>query len=817
MSKKLSIIFVTIIIVFLFLFSFNLYSISLKDHNLIIITLDTTRADYIGYYNHDKVDLTPNINRIARQGVSFKNCYTPVPLTLPAHCSLFTGRYPLAHGVRTNTSYSLPEDELTLAEIFKKQGYVTHAVVSAYVVASKFGLSQGFAVYDDALDSSNLINSFSSEIKARAVYNKFKLWFDKNHRKKFFSWVHFFDPHQPYEPPDPYSTKFSGDLYAGEVAYMDEYVGKIISDLKEKGIYEKTLVVIFGDHGEDLGEHQEYGHGTFCYNSSLEVPLIFSKNLGFRKGSFVNINISLVDVMPSLLELFGFKSNKTIQGQSFLNLKNNDSGKNSRLLYFESLYPNEEMGWAPVIGLIEDNFKYIHLPKSELYDLSADRGEKNNLFYKKYNISQRLNKKLEKFISDHSEEKAAFKKKLSSEDIKHLTSLGYISSFKKSKGLIDPKRGIAFQGHLRRVKQLIVDEQVDQAEKTLMKSVSDEPDIRTPAIYDLFVEIYMKKKDKARLIEIQQKGIKEFPHNNQLKINLANSYFNFTNFKAATRLCQDILNIDPTYSRAFILLGKINLNQNLFSEAKRNFKQAIQSEPRNYALKKMYSELLIKTGAIPEAVNSLKKIGHNKHLLDNPFDHPILVKVAARLISLKELTSAEAILNKIMEMDSKNPDALTEMAGLEIKRGNLEKASDLYDRAQGIDPESAGIHCHQGILNLIFFQKTKNRNYLDKARDKFNTSIDKNPYYAPAVNGRASVNLFSNRIEEAIEDWKKTIKIQPDFIDAYFNLGIAFIRLRQGGKALKYLNILNTRYLNRLPRSQQNRLARLIDEAKKAE
>jgi tetratricopeptide (TPR) repeat protein len=228
----------------------------------------------------------------------------------------------------------------------------------------------------------------------------------------------------------------------------------------------------------------------------------------------------------------------------------------------------------------------------------------------------------------------------------------------------------------------------------------------------------------------------------------------------------------------------------------------------------MYSELLIISGERTEAVNTLKSIGRDNQLLDNPDDYPIMLKIAARLITLNEVASARMILERIREKHPDNADALAELAGLEIKNGNLKKAADLYDRALELDSGSAKIHCDRGILNLILFQKTRNQKYLEQALEKFNTAIEKDPYYAPAVNGRASVKLFSNRISEAIKDWKKTIEIQPDFINAYFNLAITFIRLNQRDEALKYLNILSEKYFNRLRKPQKDQLLRLIKDAK---
>jgi arylsulfatase A-like enzyme/Tfp pilus assembly protein PilF len=813
MKRRVSVLFIVFIFIFSPWASSYLISGQFEDFNLIIITLDTTRADYIGFYNHLKSELTPHIDRVAREGIGLRNCYTSVPQTLPSHCSLFTGKYPIAHGVRNNASCVLPDEELTLAEIFRKNGYITYAVVSSYVLVSKFGLSQGFDSYDDALDSNQAINSFGSEIPADRVYRKFSLWLDKHCDRKFFSWVHFFDPHQPYAPPAPYDKQYGGDLYAGEVAYVDHFVGKIIDDLKKKGIYDKTLVVIFGDHGEDLGEHQEFGHATFCYNQTIQVPLIFSKNPGFRTNGPALPPLDLVDVMPVILELYGFDAPGSIQGLSLKEINAMDTASEKRLIYFESMYPLEEMGWAPVIGIIEGRYKYIRLPKAELYDLETDKDELVNMYYKKYNISQDLDRKLKAFIDSHARENKAYHKKLSADDIKHLSTLGYISSFKKTNKMIDPKRGIAFRSQLRTVKQLINDNHLDQAETELANSQKAEPDIRTPIIYDLYEEIYKLKKDPEKLVEKQQESVREFPANNQLKIKLANTYFNLQDFKNAKKLCLDIIEIDPTFSRAFILLAKIELNVGRFAEAKKKFNEAILLEPHNYALKKMVAEFLSRIGQTHEALEILKQIAGNSELLANRFDHPILVKTAAQLVSMGDIALAERVINTILRTDPRNIEALNELAGIYVRRGNPDKAAGLYEKALSIDPNSALTASNRGILNLVLFQKSRDPKLLAEALDCFNSAIEKDPYFAPAVNGRASAKMFMNRVDDAIADWKATLEIDPDFINAYFNLGIVLIRKREKSEALKYLNILHDKYFDRLPKSQQDQLQRLIDEA----
>jgi len=245
--------------------------------NVLIITLDTTRADHIGAYGCKSAQ-TPNIDRLAGEGTIFRNCYALIPMTLPSHCTLFTGRYPMAHNVRNNAKYFLNNSEFTLAEALHAKKYQTYAVIAAFVLLSKFGLQQGFDIYDDILNPHELAHNFKSEIPAQEVYEKFSGWLAKNSSQNFFAWVHFYDAHDPYNPPAAFAKRFANNplgRYDGEIAYVDMYVGKIIDDLRDRGLLEKTLLLIVGDHGEAFGEHQEHGHAIFCYEENLKVPLIF--------------------------------------------------------------------------------------------------------------------------------------------------------------------------------------------------------------------------------------------------------------------------------------------------------------------------------------------------------------------------------------------------------------------------------------------------------------------------------------------------------------------------------------------------------------
>jgi len=504
-----------------------------SDINVLLITLDTTRADFIGIYGHRDIK-TPNIDRLGKKGVMFQNCYTPVPITLPAHCSIFTGKYPVGHNVRINGKYRLAKDEATLTWILKKKGYHTYACIASYVLMAKFGLNQGFDIYDDFLGGDKMHVNFKSEIPANFVYQKFKQWFQKNYTKKFFSWIHFFDPHKPYRPPAEYIKKGSEKdklkRYAGEIEFVDKYVGKIINDLKSAGVMNKTMVVIAGDHGEAFGEHQEYGHAIFCYEESLKVPLIFYNERIFGNHLIKN-RVSLVDIMPTILDLLNMEIPAEVQGNSFVPMLHGDESESLRTFYFESMYGKEEMNWAPLTGIVADNYKYISLPQSELYNLKLDRYEKNNILKKEFKTAKEYDKKLRELILKYSNTASAEKsrRKLSGTDIQQLKSLGYISAFSsnnKGSAPIDPKQGILFDNKLKAIAEQIEEGgKLEPIEKELKELTSEKSRIRNPIAFTLLYKIYLQKKNLTSALKTLDEGLKIYPDYVQFRFFLANHFF----------------------------------------------------------------------------------------------------------------------------------------------------------------------------------------------------------------------------------------------------------------------------------------------------
>jgi len=404
--------------------------------NVVIVTFDTTRADHIGAYGYDGAS-TPNIDRLAREGTLFRQAFTAVPITLPSHTTIMTGRYPTGHGVRDNGIFTVPEEELTLAEILRNEGYRTAAAVGSFPLTAQFGLDQGFELFDDRvspgfedflarrrLPKSGL---FFDERRAARVNEAVYPWLEEHHREPFFLWVHYFDPHQPQVPPPPYDQLFAGRSYDGEIAYADESLGTLLDRLRELGVYERTLVVFTSDHGEGLGEHHEDTHSILAYNTTLHVPLVMRIPRG-PTAWVVDERVGTVDIVPTVLELLGLAVPEGIHGRSLTPLLDFGGGeaKPPRPYYAETLSPRLLNGWGELRGIFSGRFKYIHGPEPELFDLEEDPGEIVNLASERPEVAETLYGELNTLIRRQADSRGEARREIDDETLRRLESLGYL-------------------------------------------------------------------------------------------------------------------------------------------------------------------------------------------------------------------------------------------------------------------------------------------------------------------------------------------------------------------------------------------------------
>jgi len=346
-----------------------------SNQNVLLITIDTLRGDALGSYGGQAS--TPNLDRLAEDGMRFTFAHAHAVVTLPSHASILTGRNPFEHGVRDNAGYRLAESAVTLAEAAREKGFATGAFVGAFPLDHQFGLSQGFDVYDDVGGTEVAPSDFSfAERQAEEVVAGARDWISRQ-QKPWLAWVHVFDPHSPYAPPQAFAQQYAGNPYAGEVAYTDSALGPLLE--LARGSSRPTTVIVTADHGEGLGDHGEATHGVFAYEPTLRVPLIVAQVGGSaqaRGGIVSDVPVRHIDILPTITSLTGM-SLPDLPGRSLLTAV--DGETEDRTTYFEAMTAMLKRGWAPLRGVIVGREKYIDVPIEELYDLDDDPQERRNL------------------------------------------------------------------------------------------------------------------------------------------------------------------------------------------------------------------------------------------------------------------------------------------------------------------------------------------------------------------------------------------------------------------------------------------------------
>jgi arylsulfatase A-like enzyme/Flp pilus assembly protein TadD len=419
--------------------------------NVLLITVDTLRADALGAYGNATA-ATPWLDRLAAGGLRFDNVRAHNVVTLPSHANILTGRLPLDHGVRDNSGFRLPPGEGTLATWLEARGFRTAAFVSAFPLDSRFGLSRGFDEYDDRfVDATARPAMLEQERSGSKTVAAADRWLrSQDGSAPWFCWVHVYEPHFPYTPPEPFASRFAGDGYAGEVAAVDAALGALIQPIVDAGTSTRTLVVVTSDHGESLGEHGEATHGIFAYESTLKVPLIvyFPPML---KPRAISTSAGHIDIAPTVLHALRLPIPAGLRGRSLLD---DDDGRTA-VTYFEALSGSLNRGWAPLTGVAAHGLKYVDLPIAELYDLRDDPGERRNLATARPHQVKELRDLLKSFPA------AAIARTDETEDTRRrLRSLGYVAGSETADRSYsendDPKRLI----HLETRVQQIVDQYV---------------------------------------------------------------------------------------------------------------------------------------------------------------------------------------------------------------------------------------------------------------------------------------------------------------------------------------------------------------------
>ena len=580
--------------------------------NLVLVTIDTLRADRLGCYGYSKIE-TPNLDQFAQRGVVLENAVAQAPLTAPSHASMLTGMYPTVHKVRDTGGFVLQPSNTTVAAILHQQGWDTAAFVGASVLKKSFGFNQGFAVYDDQMPKPGASKMASEypERRAGEVVDRAIAWLGSQSGKPFFLWVHVFDPHSPYDPPAPFREKYAGRLYDGEVAYTDQQLGRLLETVGKKSPPENTLIAVLSDHGESLSEHGEYTHGVFLYDATLRIAFLLG-GPGVPKGLRVKQQARTIDLLPTLLELMGIKAPQGAQGAS---LRPAFAGKEvpTAYSYAETLFTKINMGWAELRGIRTNRWKYIRAPKPELYDLVQDPAETTNVIAGRPAEAQELEAKLKAVTGNVEKVETAV---VDRRTVEQLKSLGYLGGFSQrqytltGKG-IDPKDRIEVLRLLyfavspdagapssRRTAMLRQALTADPTNPTVYYHLGDEygkagrhneafklyrdgisRGIRTGWIFSRLGWLYLQQENKDEAIASYERAAQLNPSDCESLSDLATAYLETGKVADAERVYKWSLATDEEYAPAHNGLGLVAIRKQDLPAARGHFEKAVQLDP----------------------------------------------------------------------------------------------------------------------------------------------------------------------------------------------------------------------------------------------
>jgi choline-sulfatase len=661
-----------------------------------LITIDTLRADHVGCYGAQMVK-TPTLDSLAQDGVVFERAISQVPLTWPSHAAILTGTYPFQNGVQDFTGQPLAQQFRTVAQAFQQAGYATGAVVSAFVLDRSWGLARGFDFYDDAFSAetfekkdAGLVDRRAGESVAHAI-----AWLKKIPRRPFFLWLHLYDPHSPYDPPEPYRSEYRAHLYDGEIAYADHELGGLIGWLKQNHLYESSLIVALSDHGESLGEHGEDEHGFFVYNATVHVPLIVKPpapsgiSAGRRREP-----VETTAVGPTLLQLARvgtstdaiqaqFQSHALFEAQRETNQAANQA---QHLAYSETFYPFSSFGWSPLRALESERFHFIDAPKPELYDLETDAGEMRNIATEQPATVAVLREKLQALVAhDPFTRKDAGGGNLSPDAQEKLRALGYfgfraaLSAESLKQGLADPKEKLWEFNSILKAEDAFQRQQDDQAE--------------------------------ALLTEVQQKD----PQIYVIPFLLGESALRRQNWEGAAQQLQRCLALNPNFDNAMTGLARALAKLGRVDEAKAWLQKALLNNSENY--RAWYESGLLESRSNPEAALS----SYQRAIAIQPNFSLGQREIGMLLFQQNNYAAAEPHLQEAIELGLDDA-RLHNFLGICYNRTNrTAKAMREFQRAIDLDPKLAEAH-----LNLAFAQQLLH--HVKAAREEYATAckLDEN-------------------------------------------------------------------------------------------
>ncbi|MCP3915290.1 MAG: sulfatase-like hydrolase/transferase [bacterium] len=680
--------------------------------NLLLVTVDTVRADHIGCYGHSGAS-TPNLDGMAQRGVVFERCITVAPITLPSHASILTGIYPFNHGARNNGTHFLPEDVPTLAESLSEAGFATGAVVSALVLDSRYGLDQGFDAYDDDLASAEKAPMFMfRETKAADTAQRAIRWLQDRADERWFLWVHFFDPHANYDPPEVFAAKCPDSPYDGEIAYADAGLGEILASLGTRNMLDETLVVMTSDHGESLGEHGETTHAMFIYDATTRVPLIFMHpSLAQRKR--VRTVLSSVDIAPTVLDLLDVSGTQGLDGRSVARaLVVRDAQPEPVPVYSEAMSPYFNHGWSDLRAIRDDTGRFIRAPRPELYDLVRDGRELNNLYAAE--TAAPYASSLEDFLPNAEADVRGDDIRSMDPDVRDaLAALGYVWSSDEAGDEVpagerpDPKDMMHVWERSQRANELVRAERYDEAEAALRQILVEDPGnvISRSSLAGILAR--QERHEEALQLMRETVALPGARTNNWLRLAALERELGLPDWKATLQKAKDFdprdpmsfvregdwlqddgeadgailayetaLELDGRCSKAWVGIGNTEHRRGNEAEAEAALKRAIETDPVNTEAWYNLGVVMEAVGRVPEAFQAYFKARElePEHVLT-------LVNLANLHIKSDRLGEAEALYVEALELEPADFNGNFNLGLHYLRTGRPKEAAVVFARA----------------------------------------------------------------------------------------------------------------------------------------
>jgi arylsulfatase A-like enzyme/predicted negative regulator of RcsB-dependent stress response len=610
-----------------------------QDENVLLVTIDTLRASALSSYGGPAA--TPNLDRLAAHGARFTFAHAATVLTLPSHATILTGLYPYQHGIRDNIGYRLRPDASTMATRLRSLGFATGAFVGAFVLEKRFGLNLGFDVYDDQIPEVGSTANFNeTERRADAVVKVADAWIDRT-PGKWFGWVHVYDSHAPYRPPDEWRARYPQEPYYGTVAWTDYALGPLFDRLR--ALARPTLVIVTGDHGESLGEHGEATHGVFTYEATLRIPLIIAMVAPGAarepRGRVIDSAVRHIDLLPTVLDAVGARPDPSLPGASLRDVILHSGGPD-RQTYFEAMMTNLARGWAPLRGVLVGHEKYIDLPIPELYDLASDPTEAHNLAASSpdrvgalANVLRGINVAPPNRPTDT---------RMAVKDA--LRSLGYLSTTAKPRAQYtaadDPKRLIDLDRRMHEAVSAYEAGKLDDAVTILHQVIAERPD-NAEAVLDLAVAYWQAGRDDDAIDVLQEamkRGVTQSDVRTKLGLclglagrgtqaipllentagddpdaldALGLAYTQTGRLADARRTYQHLLAIDPTSGLAYENLASVDLAAKQLPAAEVDLRHALDLDPTLTGARTDLGHVLADTGRLPEAIDAWRQAAQN--------------------------------------------------------------------------------------------------------------------------------------------------------------------------------------------------------------